>query len=163
MIKPWLILTKNWFRSRIGWNVTKWSRCLHIEQFCISQLLVGNRKSSTCIWLQLIDYISNEIIGVIGDWISRIGCFLVAHCSIKFHFKYWNILQCHLITVTFFGYKIASDWIPFLAKSNPNRSPNQCLKRYLFRNRLCITQKAFWIVVQPVTQFFNRSWKQIFE
>ena len=129
MIKPWLILTKNWFRSRIGWNVTKWSRCLHIEQFCISKLLVSNWKSSTCIWLQLIDYIANEIISIIGDWISRIGSFLVAHCSIKFHFKYWNILQCHLITVTFFRLqKLTStisnhdpDHYPI---RDPNRYPN---------------------------------------
>ena len=157
MIKPWLILTKNWFRSRIGWNVTKWSRCLHIEQFCISQLLVSNWKSSTCIWLQLIDYIANEIISVIGDWISRIGCFLVAHCSIKFHFKYWNILQCHLITITFYDYKNS---------------------RVLYKT---ITQSVSQIVTQIVTQtvtkslpksilkslpkllpkFLNRSWKQI--
>jgi len=124
MIKPWLILTKNWFRSRIGWNVTKWSRCLHIEQFCISQLFVCNWKGSAFIWLQLIDNISNEIISIIGDWVSCIGCLLVAHCCIKFNFKYWNVLQCHLVTVTFFGYK-NREWLNPMFYRNRTQTANQ--------------------------------------
>ena len=117
MIKPWLILTKNRFLSWIGWNVAKWRRCLNIEQFCIAQLLVSDWNSTTCICLQLIDYVSYKIIGIICNRVCCVACFLMPHCSIKLNFKYWNVFQSNLISVTFFGCKTLTRTFKMLLKA----------------------------------------------